>query len=426
MFPVSDFTFMVCGMASFAATVGYVCSKKVISGSSGSHFSDGTDMIPHDSGSEISGDDGKLPETETAHLQPVKVLPQVNEIRRSPLKRKAPHDEEDLNSLGYPYNLAAIYPNKRSRTPTRENENEVLRPSPPPVKPHSEDLVELECPVQAQSVDANSDNTETKEVDSAVPSRIVTPIVDAPSGEKDVCVSETPETILVIAQDQSTTKEKESSLPVSSSQQPLQAQQKTAVHGRSFTGSSGGFASFATTSGSAFTVRNAKSARSSRPAWAGTKTPEVSDTAGPAPLESDPKPQLPPPKHSHTTGEENEEVLSEARGVKLFVKRGSKEFSDSILGHVKLLSSGDRKRLVFRREPLWQVTMNTWLSPSVRCTIDEENVLRVIGIEGSEVVVYALKPGRGCPKQDFVNFADWVLERSERKGVEEKEKEIAL
>ena len=38
------------------------------------------------------------------------------------------------------------------------------------------------------------------------------------------------------------------------------------------------------------------------------------------------------------SGEENEEVKAELKGVKLFVKRGDKEFSTGMLGHIKLLS----------------------------------------------------------------------------------------
>ena len=38
------------------------------------------------------------------------------------------------------------------------------------------------------------------------------------------------------------------------------------------------------------------------------------------------------------TGEEDEDVEAELKGVKLFVKRGSKEFADGILGHIKFLS----------------------------------------------------------------------------------------
>ena len=38
------------------------------------------------------------------------------------------------------------------------------------------------------------------------------------------------------------------------------------------------------------------------------------------------------------TGEENEDLEQEIKGVKLFVKRGDKPFSDGMPGHLKLLS----------------------------------------------------------------------------------------
>ena len=41
------------------------------------------------------------------------------------------------------------------------------------------------------------------------------------------------------------------------------------------------------------------------------------------------------------TGEENEIVESGLKGVKLFIKHGSREFTDGLIGHVKLLSSKD-------------------------------------------------------------------------------------
>lgn len=60
--------------------------------------------------------------------------------------------------------------------------------------------------------------------------------------------------------------------------------------------------------------------------------------------------------------------------------------------------------LVFRREPLWKVSMNVRVQPAVRCTFDsEDNVLRIVlkeAVEDSdgpaatrpqELVVYALK-----------------------------------
>jgi hypothetical protein len=37
------------------------------------------------------------------------------------------------------------------------------------------------------------------------------------------------------------------------------------------------------------------------------------------------------------SGEEDEDVKAELKGLKLFVKRGTKEFSTGMLGHIKLL-----------------------------------------------------------------------------------------
>lgn len=115
----------------------------------------------------------------------------------------------------------------------------------------------------------------------------------------------------------------------------------------------------------------------------------------------------------------------ELKGVKLFVKRGDKPFSDGVVGHVKLLSSKTTldERLLFRREPLWKVSMNVRMHPTVHCTYEaEEHVVRIILQElveqpnvaqedwKREIVVYALRPGRSCLKQDFKDFATSLVE----------------
>lgn len=40
-----------------------------------------------------------------------------------------------------------------------------------------------------------------------------------------------------------------------------------------------------------------------------------------------------------STGEEDEDVECELKGVKLYIKRGVHDFSDGMLGHVKLLAN---------------------------------------------------------------------------------------
>jgi len=122
--------------------------------------------------------------------------------------------------------------------------------------------------------------------------------------------------------------------------------------------------------------------------------------------------------YNHVTGEEEEETEYELKGLKLFVKRGDQNFSGGMIGHIKLLSDKNTQvqRLLFRREPLWQVMMNVRLSTHVRCTYDEgEKILRLILKETvdkkdvppeqrpQELVVYAFKPGR-VPKDEFNEF----------------------
>lgn len=158
---------------------------------------------------------------------------------------------------------------------------------------------------------------------------------------------------------------------------------------------------------------------------------------------------------SHTTGEEGEVVISDLKGAKLFIKRGRKEFTSGMYGHIKLLSckldaseskedkggddgegqdknpSKNRTRLLFRRDPLGQVSMNVALRSTVRCHFDEaENILRVILKElevtvdkevKENIVIYAIKPGRAS-KADFRAFAKAVCDSEQLKDAPPVEK----
>ncbi|KAM5534473.1 hypothetical protein V8D89_011805 [Ganoderma adspersum] len=100
------------------------------------------------------------------------------------------------------------------------------------------------------------------------------------------------------------------------------------------------------------------------------------------------------------TGEEDEEIETEIKGAKVFIKRGNRDFCEGILGNVKLLKhkeTGDH-RILFRREPVWKVTMSVRLRPTVRCSFDEaQSALRVTLKEPIEdtqhehLVIYVLK-----------------------------------
>jgi len=131
--------------------------------------------------------------------------------------------------------------------------------------------------------------------------------------------------------------------------------------------------------------------------------------------------------HTAITGEEDEQVTTELKGVKVFIKRGDRDFSDGILGHARLLSHKitGAERLLFRREHVWKVSMSVRLRPAVRCSFDEEQgILRVALKESEEcedvppeqrkqqVVVYALKRGK-VSKADFVTFARAVMASSQ-------------
>ncbi|KAH9893185.1 hypothetical protein C8Q73DRAFT_836457 [Cubamyces lactineus] len=118
------------------------------------------------------------------------------------------------------------------------------------------------------------------------------------------------------------------------------------------------------------------------------------------------------------TGEEDESAVAEVKGAKVLIKRGERDFCEGILGHVKLLRHKDtgRERILFRREPVLKVSMNVRLHPLVRCSFDEsQGLLRVTlkePIEGSlqeQVVVYALKRGKAS-RAEFADFAKAVLE----------------
>ncbi|KAH9926989.1 uncharacterized protein B0H18DRAFT_1118729 [Fomitopsis serialis] len=140
------------------------------------------------------------------------------------------------------------------------------------------------------------------------------------------------------------------------------------------------------------------------------------------------RPRLTRGRHARVavTGEEDEEVRAEVKGAKIFIKRGESDFGDGIFGHVKLLSHRETadERLIFRREPVWKVSMSVRLCPAVRCTFDEkEGVLRVVLKEVEEchraspdkrrgnIVVYALKRGKAT-KREFADFALSVIQRT--------------
>ena len=79
---------------------------------------------------------------------------------------------------------------------------------------------------------------------------------------------------------------------------------------------------------------------------------------------------------------------------------------------------------MFRREPVWKVTMSVRLRPTVRCAFDEaQGALRVTlkepveETQGEQVVIYALRVRFVYPCHLYL-FADTSL-YVERQGVED-------
>ncbi|KAG6816527.1 hypothetical protein H0H87_005389 [Tephrocybe sp. NHM501043] len=398
---------VVCGLATFAATVGYACSRKLTGADSnftrrfsGRVSPNYSPAITSDTASasepKAKSQDGSGSSKPDGSALPAETLTQ------SPsLKRKRAEDEENEESfadVGYPDNLQLIYPpKKRSRTPSSESESakvvaEIV-PSPSPA----------EAPEDPKTPDSSSED------ESVLPTP--PPITPDPSPH---IANERPSTPQVVFGSSATIS---SPLPktIQPSQRPV---------------TSKAFSAFVT-SGSAFSVASPKSG-SLKPAWS---MPDLNKNTLEAPAcnteESTSSHVLVAATASkksvveRLTGEEHEDVELELKGVKMFIKRGDKPFSDGMQGHIKLLSDKEThgQRLLFRREPLWQVSMNVRMHPTTRCTYNaNENVLRIIITEsvdkkdGREIVIYALKPGRSSSKQDLKEFAEALINSPELKA----------
>ncbi|KAJ7777294.1 hypothetical protein B0H16DRAFT_1504939 [Mycena metata] len=448
MIPVADFNFVVCGFATLAATVGYAYTRKarpLPSRTLSQHalrdefISDSSpaDVVPEKSMDEVDSkeEEKPLPETapeaspntflekampdldysaesitvlETAAITPetAVVLPETSPmvtetapfllVKNSSLKRKRTHEQEEVDpEMAYPNNLKSIYPPHKRRSGSVSDEE--------PTEVTKETIVEL-C--------------------------------ESPTAEKPLLTAPSTDPVLV-------PKLEESALPEAPKPQPIFTEVPRFMFPqspprvthfpstRSTTGSPG-FANFAGSSSPFFSPSPYSAAK---PIWLST-----AENKAEGECEGESEPALAAAKTASTlaiqtlsTGEEEEDVTLELKGVKLYVKRGEANFSGGMVGHIKLLSHKTTlsKRLLFRREPLWKVSMNVRLQPTVRCTFDaQENVLRIALKEledkwesgsGSataapQTVIYAFKPSRSCRKGDFQDFAEALLAQAREGG----------
>ncbi|KAF8448857.1 hypothetical protein L210DRAFT_3627524 [Boletus edulis BED1] len=407
---MSEFHFAFCGIATVAATLGYACARRAVLA--------------------LASPD-----------EPSKADVEAGPSEERSLKRKLDDsDEHDADTE------EQSRPIKRNRTPpidqheSDDDEWEVIVAPPPYEQPQE--------PVQDKSTPHAKQNL--------TPLREISPQPEEKGAEAGLCATPQPPQVNL-------SPNKSETLPASSiapSTPPAPAKFASANAFSAFSGSSSPFASYSSTGASPFAI-SGQIVRTA-PAWrrddeneldvfgragpANALAPSPNDAAAPAttqsPILSQSKstPAVPRETKSFTylSGEEDETVEAELKGVKLFVKRGRKEFTDGMYGHIKILAqksalqktdnedspraeakTDPRTRLLFRRDPLGQVSMNVGLHPTVRCHFDTaENILRVILMEQAttdtndsreDVVVYALKPGR-AQKADFQSFANTLCD----------------
>ncbi|KAJ3900477.1 hypothetical protein F5879DRAFT_413954 [Lentinula edodes] len=158
MFPVSDFSFVYCGMATVAATMGYVYAKRrrvepyshslalgdtaspnddtvFVMESPAAYSKSDNEIHLSNSSEEIDTQSITVDTTTTVpaawSLEPIISIPNPPVVRGPSLKRKQMHDHDENNiPLEYPYNLAALYPNKRCKTPPSSQTIEPTIPLP--------------------------------------------------------------------------------------------------------------------------------------------------------------------------------------------------------------------------------------------------------------------------------------------------------
>ncbi|KAJ7132179.1 hypothetical protein C8R44DRAFT_44260 [Mycena epipterygia] len=447
MLPVADFNFVVCGIATIAATVGYACvrNSRPLPRGAAQHSPEDNSSSEESSSNMVSEKQvdalNSTREKSPFHLESQTIITD----KGSSLKRKRTHDQDDSEidpDMGYPHNLKSIYPNKRRSgsvtpeqglnesakemtldvcdSPTSDEPHAIADPTPPepvPPPPTAPAVLSEIIPTQPEVVE-----------DISVPEE----------PKKEPIFPEIPRFVF-------------HQPPPRITQFPSSRSRATSGFAN-FAGSSSPFHSFSPSKNSA--------PNAGKPIWASTTdvstvetTASSLDNANEPEGKSESVPALIPAKvptlaiQSHLTGEEEEDVTLDLKGVKLFVKRGDDNFSGGMVGHIKLLSHKktlskrlrafrppamyapasriNRKVAVFRREPLWKVSMNVRMQPTVRCTFDSaENVIRVVLKELEETadasapqtVIYAFKPGRSCQRSDFRDFAESLLAQAREAG----------
>ncbi|KAH8810455.1 hypothetical protein DL96DRAFT_1627234 [Flagelloscypha sp. PMI_526] len=398
----------ICGFATLAASAGYLCGRKIASNSRilrlqrEERVQDLMAGSPSESRSTTPADEDKrepllLPIIAPKRIpSPIQVIPSPPKIlkRRRSVAFQAEDEIEDAPA-GYPYNLRSLYKPQKKKCRFASPLTSVLRtPSLDAGRINADE--QLLTPMDdADDIGGESPPEEDNSAETRVTPESSTPEPSPPRSQSPAFLASTPPP---------------PPLPIGSPaadagppSSPRFGQEPTMVSFSTpkptFTGFKGGFSTFAKQGSLGFVAPS--SPTSPRAAW--TSPSEEGERFGTSPVEVKEHaiarltPSQDPLDKETKTGEESETVLSEQRGVKLFIKRGSNSrFTEAILGRLKLLEDKEtsQKRLLFRREPLLQPCMNIMVSAgSTKLSWDEEDsAMRVITVNPEDgVVVYALK-----------------------------------
>ncbi|KAF7289122.1 RanBD1 domain-containing protein [Mycena chlorophos] len=434
-------TAVVYGLAAFSA-VGYAVARKIRPLPARARNANHTPPTPVVDSPTLATKDAEYDEPESTY----------SDSDPASLKRKREHENNTPPDLEYPLNLYSIYPRKR-RTGSVSSKDEAQ------VKNElvEEAQVLVEEPIQSVETEPEP-SVETEP--APVSDEVVAPpkqeqIAQEPAKPEDNPRSKTPEAITTPEPPAAATP---APVPApaprfvfpQTSPSPRFAPFPTTRLSGSTTTAFSGFAGsssnpfFASTAGGANGSLNAFASAGAatvsnkkRSIWAaGDDEPEAND-AKPALAAATPTGAMTASQTPLTTGEEDESTPLSLRGLTLFVKRGDLAFSSGVSGTLKLLAhkTNGSKRLLFRREPLWQVAMNVRLqgTGALRCTFDpRDSILRVIvkelaGPESptAQTVIYAFKPGRTCKRTEFSAFAEALVVQAHQVGQEPQDSQIA-
>ncbi|KAI0675582.1 hypothetical protein C8Q78DRAFT_1005340 [Trametes maxima] len=421
MFPLNDFNFVACALATVTAAMGYRVSRARTRGANGLAQNDrapGSSRFRflnlHRRNSSASARSASVATTDYDATEPpmsecgtphsVEPDNSSDEVEQDSLKRKRSPTPEAIEP--------AAPPSKRRKTPEPEAakdtsvtaEEETASQAPQPIHSDSTLAVPTDAPDgEGRQADlceiADVATTESAEspLDKKSQSQISEPSLNhLGSASPGTATSGVRSPIGLSAH--------ASSWPPSSA--IVAAKPSTAF--QAFSGSSTAFAG-------AF---SAAAQRSPVPVWSTTSDDVAVDASASDPLAAH---EYATSTQTTVTGEEDESVCAELKGAKVFIKRGERDFCEGILGHVKLLKHRETgaERILFRRELVMKVSMNVRLRPLVRCSYDEaQGLLRVTlkelvaDTQVEHIVVYALKRGKAS-RAEFADFAKAVMDSVE-------------